>query len=229
MRGDAVFQLPGRRITNSVAGRGIRRVEARADFSEALNYFEAPPLIQEVVSGEDLELTLLCVHGEPIAGSSYVSLRNAPLPFGPPIACRTFQDDELMDVGKRLLEALRFHGVAHLDFRRDLRDGRPKLLDFNARLAGTNEISTASGINFPVLLYKLALDENPDPCFESQSGLEFRWLVFGEVRHFLQTSQKVQVVKEHFKWRNVRTNLWPTDPLPPLAHALELVKGSYDT
>ena len=127
--------------THGVAGEGITKVESPTDFAEAMRHFESPPLIQEWFSGEDLELTLLCVHGKPIAGSTYISLRNAPLPFGPPIACRTIRDDDLMESGSRLLRKIGFHGVAHLDFRRDRRDGQAKLLDFNARLAGTNEIS----------------------------------------------------------------------------------------
>lgn len=210
----------------SVAGKGIRRVERQADLSAALEAFDHPPLIQEVISGEDLELTLLCVHGEAVAGSTYVSLRNAPLPFGPPIACRTIWDERLMEFGRRLLKDLRFHGVAHLDFRRDRRDGEPKLLDFNARLAGTNEISTVSGINFPLLLYRLALGERPSPCFDFQAGLEFRWLIFGELRHLLQTNHKLQTVRELLKWKNVSTNFRFADPLPSLVHLLDLVRAA---
>ena len=112
-------------------------------------------MIQELISGDDLELTLLSVHGKVIASSTYKSLRNSPLPYGPPIACRTIRDDQLVEFGIRLLTALGYHGVAHLDFRRDRQDGVQKLLDFNARLAGTNEISALSGVNFPLMLYQL--------------------------------------------------------------------------
>ena len=171
----------------STAGEGIQRVNSAADLSEALRHFDSPPMIQEVVQGDDLELTSLCLHGTPIAGSTYLSLRNAPLPFGPPVGCRTIRDDQLMDAGIRLLRDLRYHGVAHLDFRRDRRDGQPKLLDFNARLAGTDEISSFSGVNFSHLLYRIALGEEPEPCFDFEPGLEFRWLIFGELRHLMQT------------------------------------------
>ena len=164
----------------STAGEGIQQVNHAADLSAALSHFDTPPMIQEVVRGDDLELTLLCLHGTPVAGSTYLSLRNAPLPFGPPVACRTIQDSPLMDAGSRLLQDLGYQGVAHLDFRRDRRDGEPKLLDFNARLAGTDEISSASGVNFSHLLYQIALGEEPEPCFDFETGLEFRWLIPSE-------------------------------------------------
>ena len=208
----------------SVAGQGIRKVDRAADLAGALSHFESPPLIQELIRGEDLELTLLCLHGTPLAGSTYLSLRNAPLPFGPPIACRTIRDDALLEAGIRLLKNLRFHGVAHLDFRRDRRDGIPKLLDFNARLAGTNEISVLSGVNFPLLLYRIALGEAPAPCFDGETDLEFRWLIFGELRHLLRTDRTWQVARQLLTRRNVSTNLWLTDPLPHLAHLLGLVR-----
>ena len=181
-------------------------------------------MIQELIQGEDLELTLLCLHGEPLAASTYMSLRNSPLPFGPPIACRTIRDDALVDAGMRLLRDLRYHGVAHLDFRRDRRDGQPRLLDFNARLAGTDEISILSGVNFAYLLYRLALGEEPEPCFDVRSGLEFRWVVFGEIRHLMQTGDKMKVLRDLLKWTNVSTNLWMTDPLPHVAHAFDLAR-----
>ena len=113
----------------------------------------------------------------------------------------------------------------HLDFRRDRRDGKPKLLDFNARLAGTNDISTLSGVNFPLLLYRLALGDEPDPSFEVHTDLGFRWLIFGELVHLLQTDHRLRVAKELLKWKNVSANLWLTDPLPHLAHLLDVAAG----
>ena len=208
----------------STAGEGIRRMERAADLSSALRYYTTRPMMQEVVSGDDLELTLLCLHGTPTAGSAYLSLRNAPLPFGPPVACRTIRDDQLMDAGIRLLRDLGYHGVAHLDFRRDRRDGEPKLLDFNARLAGTGEISWESGVPFSYLLYQLALGEKPETCLNGKTGLEFRWLIFGELRHLMQSDRKLAVVRDLLKWTDVSTNWSLRDPLPHLAHLLSLGK-----
>jgi len=149
-------------------------------------------LIQEYIRGEDLELTILCVRGEPIAGSAYLSLRNAPLPFGPPVACISIKDDELVKIGCNFLKTIGFHGVGHLDFRRDHRDGIPKLFDFNVRVAGTNDISIRTGIDFGFMLYQLAAGQQLAPCFDYEIGREFRWYLPGELRHFVQTQQKIK-------------------------------------
>lgn len=207
----------------SVAGEGIGRVEDPEDLAGALRRYDSVPLIQEVVEGEDLELTILCAEGEPLAGSAYLSLRNAPLPYGPPVACRTIEDPLLMERGVKLLRGMRYHGVAHLDFRRDRRDATPKLLDFNARLAGTNEISTASGVNFPLMLYQMALGETVKPTFEGLQELEYRWLLFGELRYWLQTREKLKAGLELMRFRGAQTNLSFRDPFPHIAHLLSIV------
>ena len=110
-----------------------------------------------------------------------------------------------MEFGIRLLTALEYHGVAQLDFR-NRREGISWLLDFDARLAGTNEISARGGVNFPLMLYRLALGEKPDTVLDVDTELEFRWLLFGEVLHSLQTDQKIQVARELLKWKTVSTN-----------------------
>jgi predicted ATP-grasp superfamily ATP-dependent carboligase len=204
----------------STGGRGIRMAANPEDLESILEESKGTVMVQEYVEGEDLELTLLFFHGEPLAGSAYVSLRNHPLPYGPPIACRTIRDDQLMEFGIRMLKSLDYHGVAHLDFRRDRRDGVPKLLDFNVRLAGTNEISARSGVDFALMLYKLALGEKLEPCFEYRIGLEFRWVLFGEIQHLLKTPQKSKTIRELLRWRGVKTNVDLRDPLPHLAHLL---------
>lgn len=208
----------------SSAGVGTCRVEDPAGLAGALGPMLDPPLIQEYIDGEDLELTVLCAEGAPVAGHVYLTLRNYPLPFGPPIACRTIRDDALLTVGIRFLEAIGYHGVAHLDFRRDRRDGVAKLLDFNPRLAGTNDISIRSGVNFPKLLYDLAVGGRPEPCFEYDVGLEYRWLVH-EVLRLLRTPEKGRTLRELLRWRCVASDVWPRDLLPHVAKVVARVPG----
>ena len=208
-----------------VEGKGIVLARDAAQLKPAVHALDGPFLIQEFIAGQDLDLTILCDQGEPVAGSAYANLRNAPLPYGPPVACRTINDEQLMDAGIRLLRGLGYHGVAHLDFRRDPGDGKPKLLDFNARLAGTNEMSLVSGINFPLLMYRMALGERVEPAFTYPPGLEFRWSL-GELRHFIQTSNKSDVIRAYTHWRGVTTDLSPTDPMPHLAHLLSVLTGA---
>src|SRR3970282_2742686 len=122
-------------------------------------------------------LPLGCAPGGRVAPPPSATLRRYPEPSGVPVACRTTRDDELIEIGTRFLGALRYHGVANLDFRRDRRDGRAELSDFNPRLAGTTEVSVASGVDLPWVLSRLALGEEPQTLLFSQSGGEVRWAI----------------------------------------------------
>ena len=190
-----------------------------------MSEYDEMPIIQELISGEDLELTLLCIRGKAIAGSAYLSLKNYPLPYGPPVACRTIKDDFLMDIGINFLRKLNYNGVAHLDFRRDPNDGEAKLLDFNVRLAGTNEMSICSGIDFGYFLYRLSTGEKVDQIFDYEIDKEFRWLLFGELRHLLATNDKWKTLKNMLRWKNVSTNFSMTDPLPSIAPVFRKIAG----
>ena len=46
------------------------------------------------------------------------------------------------------LKKLNYAGVGHLDFRKDCSDGETQLFDLNVRLAGANDISISSGLDF---------------------------------------------------------------------------------
>ena len=210
------------RISNS--GEGIMAVSTADELLAALGRMKEMHVIQEYIEGEDLELTILCDHGEPIAGATYLSLRNAPLPYGPPVACLSIKDDILMSIGKDFLKKIGYHGVAHLDFRRDRRDGQLKLLDFNARLAGTNEISTVTGIDFAHLQYLMAAGRTIKPCFEFELGKEFRWIFPGELRHLAQTPDKWKTIKNLIKWKNIKMDISITDPMPHLSMVLDGIR-----
>lgn len=207
----------------NTAGVGIQKANNGKEFMEALRGVNDIPVVQEYIEGDDLELTILCVHGEPVAGSVYISLRNAPLPYGPPVACRTIKDEALLATGTEFLRKIGYHGVAHLDFRKDQRDGIPKLLDFNARIAGTNEISIRSGIDFAFILYQLATGKKVVSCFDYEVGREFRWFLPGELRHLVQTPHKSETMRELLKWKCVSTDISFTDPLPQVAISAEAV------
>ena len=208
-------------------GVGVRKVEDARALAAALVQSVEVPIIQEFIAGEDVELTLLCTHGESLAGSVYRSLRTFPIPFGPSTACVTVRDDALMELGIRFLRKLSYHGVAHMDFRRDPHDGQAKLLDFNPGLTGTNDVSLASGVNFALMLYRIALGQPVEPQFTYAVGLEYRWLLYGEVLHLLTSPHKGQVLPLMLRGGQIRTNVQLTDPLPHVTEGITLIRRHF--
>jgi predicted ATP-grasp superfamily ATP-dependent carboligase len=199
----------------SEGGIGIKRVDHMHKLEKTLREYSSMPVIQDFIEGEDLELTILCDNGQPVAGNAYKSLRNDPLPYGPPVACQTIRDEALMDLGVNFLQKIHYNGVAHLDFRRDRRDGQAKLLDFNPRLAGTNDASINSGIDFAYLLYKMALKKSVKPIFDYEVGNEYRWIT-GELGHLLHTPHKYKTLRNLIRLNRVSTDFSFLDFKPHL-------------
>jgi predicted ATP-grasp superfamily ATP-dependent carboligase len=206
------------------AGMGVLKVDEARALSALLNPGEVPPLIQECLDGEEIELTILCAHGEPLAASVYQTLRHFPIPYGPPTACVTVRDDRLIGETIRFMRRLAYHGVAHMDFIRDRRDGVAKLIDFNPALTGTNDISLASGVDFAWKLYRLALGERVEPGFACEEGVEYRWLLYGEFLHLLGTPHKLHTLRTMWPRRRVRTNVSLSDPLPHLTEGITMTR-----
>jgi hypothetical protein len=56
-------------------------------------------------------------------------------------------DPQLLEHAERILEALKWHGVAMVEFKRDTRDGVPKLLEINGRFWGSLQLAVDSGVD----------------------------------------------------------------------------------
>jgi predicted ATP-grasp superfamily ATP-dependent carboligase len=65
--------------------------------------------------------------------------------------------DDVLEIGQKLLSALNWSGVAHIDFRHDARDGKAKMLEVNGRYWGSLLGSLVAGVNFPHLACLTAL------------------------------------------------------------------------
>jgi len=200
------------------SGEGIRRIASPAELRRARSAASQAYLLQEHIEGEDLEATFLCRLGRVLAASTYRAIRMFPRRFGPPAAAETAPAPDVVETGARLLGALDYDGVAHLDFRRDARDGRPKLLDFNARLAGTDEISIRSGVPFAWMLYRLALGRDVEPAGKQRDSVRFQWLFFHDLSWALSGSRKLRDLTTVLGDRRACANngAWD-DPAPQLA------------
>jgi len=80
---------------------------------------------------------------------------------------------EIEEPSQRFLKAVDYYGLVELEYKRDPRDGRAKLLDVNARTWGYHSIGTAAGVDFPYLLYRDQLGERVDSC-RARAGA--RWI-----------------------------------------------------
>src|SRR5215208_3939423 len=71
--------------------------------------------------------------GEPLASVVGRKVRQGPLRFGTSAVFASGHDQEVHDLGLRLLQSAGYRGLAHVEFVRDPRDGQLSLLEVNTR------------------------------------------------------------------------------------------------
>jgi len=134
-------------------------------------------LIQEIVPGggeAQFSYAALCDNGRSLASVVARRTRQYPKDFGQlSTYVETIDLPELIEPAERLLGEVLFHGLAEVEFKRDPRDGRFKVLDINPRVWGWHTLSRRAGVDFPYLLWQLATGK-PVPHLRGRAGE--RWV-----------------------------------------------------
>jgi predicted ATP-grasp superfamily ATP-dependent carboligase len=214
-------------------GWGIRRVISISEFNECLatGALGGLPLgrflVQELIEGEILCVAMVFAHGQLRGKVAYRQIREYPI-FGGQATCRISVSNPTAEgYLQRLLEHLAWHGVCQADFVVDRATQIPYLIDINPRFWGSLAQGIAAGVNFPDLVYHIALHGDVAPVESFQEGISTRWLG-GELRgfpqHYSQAKAKTPFVREFF-FPDVRTALYDDfsfrDPVPFLAWGLD--------
>lgn len=149
----------------------------------------SPKLLQEFVPGEGYGIFALFNGGKPRAWFAHRRLRDV-VATGSGSAFRESIpiDSHMKEYAERLLTALHWHGVAMVEFKLDSRDQIPKLMEVNGRFWNSLPLAIAAGVDFPFLLYRLALDGDIEPVESYEVGVRCRWLL-GDVRHLISVAK----------------------------------------
>lgn len=83
--------------------------------------------------------------------------------------------DDLVRPAEALVNAADLDGCSMVEFRRD-REGRPVLMEINARLAGSVGLAISAGVDFPRLLYTWATGKRLEEITHYDIGRRARWL-----------------------------------------------------
>ena len=118
---------------------------------------EFAPMVQELVPGGDDALftvgSYLDRNGRPLGVFCGRKLRQTPPGIG---TCRVGEAvwvQEVVEDALRLLAGFGYYGLSQVEFKRDARDGRYKLMEINARLWQWHGLATACGVDLPRIAY----------------------------------------------------------------------------
>jgi D-aspartate ligase len=137
----------------SSGGAGIRRFENPKE----LELFLADQrdgqawVLQEFIQGIDLGVNVLCQDGNIIASTVQRAIGPSSVRYAAATGVQFGCDPLAMNVARRLVEKLRWSGVANIDMRLGTQRETPLILEMNGRYWLTLLGSLRAGVNFPLL------------------------------------------------------------------------------
>jgi len=192
------------------------------------------PMIQEMIprSGPGYGASIL-MHQNGRVKASFVHkrLREYPVTGGASTLRESVKGDDIRDMAVELLKALDWFGVAMVEFKLDPRDGIPKLMEINPRFWGSLSLAIAAGVNFPHLLYRMSCKKDFQTINNYQIGKKARWLLPGDILHFLHNRRRSRLLPDFFNFWDSNTVydiISLKDPLPTLARILTPLTFIYD-
>lgn len=124
-------------------------------------------MVQEIVIGPNtnhFEVSIYIDRSGRARGTfTAQKIRQFPVDFGMGTMLKSVHNQEVAELGHRLLTGMGHRGIADVEFKLDDRDGRYKMLDINFRFWFQTVQATCAGINFPLIQYlDLTGQEVPD-------------------------------------------------------------------
>jgi predicted ATP-grasp superfamily ATP-dependent carboligase len=135
------------------------------------------PQIQQYIKGNGYGFFALFNHGKVRAVFSHKRIHEYPPTGGPSTMAQSVFDPDLQFMGIKLLEALKWHGVAMVEVKKDIIDNHYKLIEINPKFWGSLDLAIQSGVDFPSLACKMCVEGDIDPVFEYNSDVTYRWIL----------------------------------------------------
>ena len=199
------------KLRNATSSVGISYVYSAQEFISKYEQtiqkfnlkFSDYPIVQEYIPGTGFGVSMLYNQGDIRASFTHKRLREYPITGGPSTLRVSVRNQEMEKAAKKLLDHVSWHGVAMVEFKLDERTNKPVLLEVNPRFWGSIYQAIASGVNFPYLLYEMAMNGDVKPVFNYKVGIKTRFL-FNDYRslisHLKNSDHRFVTFKEFFKF-----------------------------
>jgi D-aspartate ligase len=180
-------------------------------------------LIQEIIPGNGTQQLSYCAFFKDSKAHSTLlarRMRQHPREFGRAATyVETVEDSDISELSERFLRAINFYGIVEVEYKRDPRDGRNKLLDVNARAWGFHGLGGAVGVDFSYLLFADQLGLPIEPC-SAPAGKG--WMRLLPDLSVIAVDLVGGYLKPQEYWRSIKNTTTESvfawrDPLPSLA------------
>jgi len=201
-------------------------------YREAMNAgFEV--MLQEFIPGDDthgVNYNSYFCGGKPLIEFTAEKVRLSPPEFGVPRVVISKKIEEVIEPGRKILEAMGFYGYSCTEFKRDVRDGIYKLMEVNGRHNRSGLLAVRCGINFPWVEYSHLVKGEYSAINGYRSGIywidEFRDTLHN-VKYFRKEGYSLnQYLKPYLK-NHIFAVFDSKDPKPFIKRMIDLSKKAF--
>lgn len=207
--------------TSQSSGFGIVKVDSPSDLENAWKDERiikgSEYILQNYISGFDISFSVFCQSGKVIAYTLWKELLPSKEPFHVPRLVEYTEDEHAIDVGRRLVSAIGWDGVADIDLIFDKRDQTVKILEINPRFWQSLLGSFTAGVNFPLMACLTAVGAE---CPEMKQTRPIKYARPSASFHMLLSRLLGIKLAEGYRLRDSAIRFILSDPLPELVYAL---------
>jgi predicted ATP-grasp superfamily ATP-dependent carboligase len=183
-------------------------------------------ILTEIIPGSEDRycsyFTYLVEDGKPLFHFTKRKLRQYPVGFGGGTYHLTEWADDVAEAGLGVLRALGVRGLGNVEFKRDPRDGRLKVIECNARFTAGNEIVRLAGVDIAELVYARMTGQPLPQIGRGRDGVRMLYPA-KDTLAFLQARRNGQLTTAAWLRSLLHPQTFPVwtlrDPLPSLAEA----------
>ncbi|MEM5847362.1 MAG: ATP-grasp domain-containing protein [Candidatus Aenigmatarchaeota archaeon] len=116
------------------------------------------PFVQEVIVGDTYGFFALCKNGKILQCFAHKRIvEQDPKGSGSAICVSSRVYPKMKKYSEKIIKRLKWNGVIMVEFKKDEKDGKFKLIEINGRFWGSLPLAIHAGVDFPYQLYCLAV------------------------------------------------------------------------
>jgi predicted ATP-grasp superfamily ATP-dependent carboligase len=212
-------------VKGSVEAGTVRYAKNLKDLKNAFIALQNErPIAQQYIKGDGVGFFAAYNHGKCVARFMHCRVREYPSSGGPSTAARAYYSNQLEEQGMKLLDALKWHGVAMVEFKKREFDGKYYLMEINPKFWGSLDLAIHSGVDFPYIACRIAMNnELPETTVSYNKNTMFRWPFPGELLSSLETGDLRGFIGNFFN-RNYADDVECSDPVPSLLQLVSTMR-----
>ena len=170
------------------------------------------PVVQKFIIGDGVGFFAYYKNGKCENYFMHRRVREYPCSGGSSVVAEAYNDKEILANGKKILDDLKWEGVAMVEFKKDNSTGMYNLMEINAKFWGSLDLALVCGADFPGLMIDSALGKEIVPW--TYKYKRFQWILNGDLFHLLERPWIFfKFIKDIFQSEN---DIWLTDIKPNL-------------